>query len=125
MKHRFAHWLEKKKWPVLVQDGEPCLWCDEPLKEFKDLGVELIDWHPSYSPDFNPIENAWSCLRKRLADTTPQGDEIEGREDFIRRLRSAVAWINKNDRRTLVYLCRNQKERARDCLANEGHQTDW
>jgi hypothetical protein len=125
IKHRFPQWLKGKSWPVVIQDHERCLWCDEPTKAMESIGVQVLDWHPCYSPDLNAIENAWSFLRKRLDATHPGGDELERREAFVARLRAATAWINKHHYSGMRSLCRNQKERAADVKYYEGARTTW
>ena len=109
----------------LVQDFEKCLHCEEPLAALKDIGVELVEGYPKCSQDFNAIENAWKLLRERLYDTLPKS--LETREQFIRRLRAAVAWLNLRKRDELWYLATNQKERATDCLRMnpKGSRTRW
>ena len=125
IKHRFSTWLAEKSWPLLVQDHEKCLWTAEPLKELENIGVQIVDRHPRYSPDLNAIENAWSYLRARLDETHPISEEPERRDDFLKRLRAAIAWVNKNRRKGMLSLCRNQKERAADVHWLEGHRTWW
>ena len=71
----------------------------------------------------NAIENAWALLRDRFHVTQPTG--IEGRSDFVARLRNAIRWVNVNRREQLVMLCSNQKERARDVLLLKGGRTTW
>ena len=119
----FSRWLAGTSWPLLVQDHERALWCPEPLAAFRSIGVEVVARHPKHSPDLNAIENAWKFLRSRLGDTRRPGRE--GREPFLVRLRSAVAWINKNHGLTLRKLCRNQRLRASDVLAQDGPRTKW
>ena len=121
--HRFSRWLAGTSWPLLVQDHERALWCPEPLAAFRSIGVEVVARHPKHSPDLNAIENAWQFLRSRLDDTRRPGRE--GREPFLVRLRAAVAWINKNHGPTLRKLCRNQRLRASDVLAQDGFRTKW
>ena len=125
IKHRFVSWLREKKQtqPILVQDGERALWCEEPLAAFKEAGIELMMRHPANSPDLNAIENAWALLRARLDDTFPA--ERENRNQFITRLRAAVAWINANKADTLLDYARNQKVRAEDVLFQDGGRTQW
>ena len=48
-----------------------------------------------------------------------------GRDDFVVRLKNAVAWVNKNRHDELLYLSHNQKERAQDVLNLEGCRTKW
>ena len=120
---RFPDWLGSCSY--LVQDFETCLRCDEPLEAMRMIGVQLVEEYPRVSQDFNAIENVWALLRERLDDTLPPG--IESREAFVARLRAAVAWLNKKRKGDLIYFSRNQKERARDCLAAtpKGARTKW
>jgi hypothetical protein len=52
---------------------------------------------------------------------------MEDRDAFIKRLAMAVAWINKKNKKALEKFSRNQKQRARDCLASTppGSRTKW
>ena len=125
IRHKFPAWLKGKQWPLLVQDGERCLWCEEPMKAMEQTGIEVLNMHPAHSPDLNAIENAWSFLRARLNETHPKGDVVETREEFIRRLRAAVGWVNKHHRMGMSSLARNQRERAEAVEANDGHRTDF
>ena len=95
----------------------------EPVSAMEEIGVELVKEVPKCSQDLNAIENAWKLLRERLYETLPH--ELETREDFIARLRNAVAWLNKNKYDELLYLSHNQKERAKDVLLLEGSRTKW
>ena len=119
----FPGWL--KNCTYLVQDFERCLHAEEPLSSLRDIGVELVDDYPKCSQDFNAIENVWKLVRDRLDETLPQG--LETRDRFVRRLRTAIAWVNKNKAAELEYLSRNQKERANDCLRMrpKGSRTKW
>ena len=107
----------------MVQDFERCLRKDGPLNALENLGVELVDGYPRSSQDFNAIENIWKILRQRLHTTLPLG--LERRGAFIERLKSAVAWMNRAEKKQLWYLSRNQKERCRDCKLLRGGQTKW
>lgn len=123
VQRHFSRWLSGKRKPILIQDHERCLWCEEPLAAMKALGFEVGADHPKHSPDLNAIENAWAILRERVADTEPQG--LESREQFCARLRSAVAWVNRNRGDSLLEFATNQKARARDVIALAGARTKW
>ena len=120
---RFEHWLGSCTY--LVSDFERCLRSDGPLSALKKLQVTLVEGYPRCSQDFNAIENCWKILRTRLCETLPKG--LEGRDAFVERLKKAVQWINRAERKQLWYLSRNQKERCRDCLSMEppGGRTTW
>ena len=65
----------------------------------------------------------FSC--QRLDETCPV--ELEPRDAFVRRLRTAVRWANTHRSEQLWYLSTNQKERAADCLSSNppGARTKW
>ena len=111
----FEDWMGGAKY--LVCDFERALRSEAALLALEDLGIELVPGYPRVSQDFNAIENVWKLLRERLAVTLPVG--VEKRSHFISRIHSAVAWLNRNEKRQLVYYSMNQKERCRDCLATK------
>ena len=120
---RFAQWLDGHDGPLVVQDFERCLRCSEPLAAFAAEGMELVEKHPKMSPDLHAIENAWSLLRQRLAQTLPV--ERETRDDFCVRLRRAVRWLNDHKDESLKAMCLDMKDRARDVLKLKGARTKW
>ena len=119
IKEKFGEWLRAglgkmaKRGAVLIQDHEKALWRTVARDAMKEQRITLLENYPKYSQDFNAIGNAWRELRARLDVTQPT--EMECREAFIRRLRNAVSWINTHRRNYFLYICHNQKERARDC----------
>lgn len=110
--------LGRRAKPFLIQDHERALWTDEAKDAIKAGGLQLVTSYPECSQDLNVIETAWRELRARLADTEPV--QMEDREAFVKRLRSAVTWVNRNRRVHLRGLCWAQKERARDVLKLQG-----
>eukprot|EP00761_Pharyngomonas_kirbyi_P002225 gb/GECH01002229.1/.p1 GENE.gb/GECH01002229.1/~~gb/GECH01002229.1/.p1 ORF type:complete len:145 (+),score=10.22 gb/GECH01002229.1/:1-435(+) len=43
--------------------------------------LERLDW-PAQAPDFNPIENMWSILKRKVAEKSP--DNIEELKDVVK-----------------------------------------
>ena len=106
-----------------MQDHERCLWCQEPQDAMQECGITVVQRHPTHSPDLNCIENAWAFLRARLAETLPA--RAETRQEFVRRLRVAVVWVNRNQGQALLRLGLNQKERAAAVLEHQGCRIPW
>ena len=127
----YAELVEDKfeKWAgdceFLVCDYERCLRSDVALHALSKTGLQLVDPYPKRSQDFNAIENAWKELKQRLDHTMPT--HLEGREEFIVRLKSATRWLNEHRSKQLLKLSTNQKERANDCLNQKppGGRTKW
>ena len=87
------------------------------------VGLTLKRRFPKCSPDLNAIESVWHMIRQHLDDSAPV--ERETPDEFVKRLRRAVIWINTHKREQLLILCCNQKVRARDVLFLEGGKTKW
>ena len=119
IEHKFKTWLRKglgrkfSKGAFLVQDHERALWRPEPRQAMKDNGITLLEKYPKCSQDLNPIETVWREVRNRLYVTQPSTHN-ESRDEFIRRLRQAVAWVNSNRANYLMKLSTCQKEWATD-----------
>ena len=109
----------------LVCDYERCLRCEMAVHALSKTSLRLLDRYPKVSQDFNAIENAWGELKERLDENQPT--YLEGRAEFILRLKAAVRWMNQHRAGRLWYLSTNQKERADECLAAKppGGRTRW
>ena len=122
VRSKFAAWrkqcLPRVGRAVLVQDHERCLWKPASLKALTDAGCDVLHKHPKYSPDLNAIEAWWNRLRRLLEKHAPT--EIEGRSQFILRLRRTVNWMNSNCRDEGKRLCHGQKVRARAVIKLKG-----
>lgn len=55
---------------LFQQHGAPCHTARVCMQWFARNNVKLLPW-PGNSPDLNPIENSWSCLKKAVADKRP------------------------------------------------------
>jgi transposase len=53
---------------VLQQDGARPHTAKHSMAFFAEKNVEVLPWAP-YSPDWNPIENLWSILKRRMTST--------------------------------------------------------
>jgi transposase len=50
---------------VLMQDGAPAHRSRYTTEFIRSQGLEILPW-AAYSPDWNPIENLWSILKRRM-----------------------------------------------------------
>ena len=120
---KFESWMGNCE--HLVCDFEGCIRGAPAVAALEKIGLPLVEGYPVSSQDFNAMENVWFLLKQRLDETMPV--RLESRCDFIVRLKSAVAWANRNRGDHLWYLCTNQKERVEDCLTTKpaGGRTKW
>jgi transposase len=65
---------EDVKNKVLVMDNLRVHHNSEVKESLKELGLE-IEWIPTYSPDLNPVEGLFSCLKSRLRSRIIKNEE--------------------------------------------------
>ena len=105
----YAEFVEDKyeEWcgncEYLVCDYESCLRCPTALHALSKTPLKLLEPYPKVSQDFNAIENAWGILKARMDENQPT--HLEGREEFIQRLNSAVGWVNKYSKFRNCHTC--------------------
>ncbi len=124
---QFAKWrktcLPRGGRVYVVKDYEKFLRSAETIAAETKAGCDQVPKYPKSSPDFNAIEGWWRKLKLYLEEREPT--ERETREEFLRRLRRAVDHLNTKCRSQGRKLCRNQKERARECKKLAGARTRW
>ena len=123
----FAAW-RKKCLPrggrvFVVKDYERFLRSEANIAAEAKAGCVQVPMFPKSSPDLNAVEGWWRKLKLYLEEREPT--EMETREQFLRRLRRAVDFLNKRCRSQGRRLCRNQKERASQCKKLRGARTKW
>ena len=109
--------------PILVHDHERCLWTEDSQYATAHAGFHLLGDFPKSSPDVNAIEGVWKMLRDALLRSAPQA--LEPRPAFVKRLRRTVAKMNKRQRPSLLNMCTNQKDRAKDIIELKGARCKW
>lgn len=75
----------------LIWDGASYHRAREVYQAAGSLGIEIIQL-PGYSPDFMPVEELWSWMRKELTDVHGFKDQSE----FLKHLGKFVKKINQN-----------------------------
>lgn len=84
---------------VLVLDNLPVHKLGGLQPELARRGVEVL-FLPPYSPDFTPVEQAWSKLKTRLRQA-----QARTREALEAAIRSAVEWITSQDAKAWFNHC--------------------
>jgi transposase len=79
---------------IFMQDNAPIHTAGKVEQWFKDAAIPVSDW-PPYSPDLNPIEQAWFHLKKMVLKMHPELEACTGKsEQDIQNLEKALveAW---------------------------------
>ena len=65
LKNKAAPAMQRAGATKFLQDGAPCHKAKKVKAWLQKKGWNLIDW-PGNSPDLNPIENLWNCMKQEL-----------------------------------------------------------
>ncbi|ETS77575.1 hypothetical protein PFICI_11449 [Pestalotiopsis fici W106-1] len=56
---------------VFMHDNAPIHTAHSIVDWLEEMAFTVLDW-PPYSPDLNPIENLWFCLKERICKKDPE-----------------------------------------------------
>ena len=96
---------------VLMHYGAPAHSSKKTHDMIASHGVEVLPWAP-YSPDWNPIENLWSILKRRIESSC--FTKAEDLKDEIQR-----AWFSI-PQETINNLCKSFPSRLQRCIEVKG-----
>src|SRR5204862_6870247 len=65
---------------IFVHDNAPIHTANAVKKWFEEMDIPFTDW-PPYSPDLNPIENAWALLKKKVLEMHPELEHVTGKSE--------------------------------------------
>ena len=74
--HMLAFW-RIHQCDLFMHDGAPAHKSKSVSKFLTEHNIKVLEW-PGNSPDLNPIENAWNCLKNKLQETQPSNiDDLQ------------------------------------------------
>lgn len=82
---------------LFMQDGAPCHTAKSIKKFLEEKQITLLPW-PGNSPDMNPIENVWECLKRELAK-----ERITTKLELIERI--VYHWNHNEKLKTIALNC--------------------
>ena len=81
----------------------------------KRVAVELMN-----SPDLNPIENAWSWMKKQLSETSTVTNMVDWKREVTE------LWVLRmSDSQYLQNLVESMPRRLEDVISREGNHTKY
>ena len=85
---------------------------------FKEIGLEerILNW-PEYSPDLNPIENAWGTMKKHLDRITDEEGFASTRSQLEKRIHKVWNALSKD---LFVNLFNSMPKRMKLCIEADG-----
>ena len=105
------------KCTTFMQDGAPCHGSKIVSEFLKKKKIKTIDW-PGNSPDLNPIENVWSLLKNKVADSQPtSAQEMETAIQLV--------WIHEITPEYCRNLVESMPRRLQAVLNNRGGHTKY
>lgn len=102
----------------LLHDGAPCHKAHIITQFLEENGIDVVEW-PGNSPDLNPIENVWACVKKKVYK-----NDINTKEELLNILQTV--WENDS----VVLACiqssiESMPKRVNDVFIAKGGHTKY
>ena len=107
---------------IFQQDNASIHCASAPSKWFQKNKIKLLSW-PAYSPDLNPIENAWAMLKKKEQMTRPPSSVVETDQAFFDRV--SKLWYDLATPEYCRNLIHSMPRRVRDVIQRKGRDTKY
>jgi hypothetical protein len=111
---------------IFMQDNAPIHTAKKVKRWFDENGIRTTDW-PPYSPDLNPIENAWWALKRKMMEMFPDFSASSGSgEEDIKQLEECLkaAWDALDDD-FFIALVESMPRRIQACIEAKGWHTKY
>ena len=109
-----------------MQDNAPIHTATVVKRWFEQHDLKVLEW-PPYSPDLNPIEHLWFCLKKLVYEVNPDIEKVTGGVEKVKEALSKAleeAWrLIEAD--LLEKLVRSMPKRINAVITSEGWYTKY
>ena len=118
LKEKLPPFMELHRTTFFQHDGAPCHNVKAVREWLAQSGFQILGPWPGNSPDLNPIENAWTQVKKQVAAMHPNS-----LQDMIKAVETV--WTQKVSPDYCKKLCRSMPDRIRSVLKNKGKHTKY
>jgi len=101
---------------IFQQDNAPCHKARSVTELLKESDISVMDWPPQ-SPDFNPIENLWRILKKKVGQSKPTN-----LNELWEKLQEAWRSITEEE---ITRLINSMPQRMKSAIKNRGGSTKY
>jgi transposase len=98
---------------IFMQDNARIHTAKSTQRKLDDMGWNLMQNWPPYSPDLNPIENLWAVLNRRVSELRPKSQE--DLEEAVRKV-----W-NTFPQAEIDNFCLSFVNKIKNCVKNNGN----
>ena len=105
------------------EDGVPLHWSPCVKKKIEELNLRPTCDHPGYSPDLNPIGNAFAEADKKLGQRQLVDGDAKTKEEMIERFEDALCDLQEEG--FFLTTAESMPQRCRDVISANGQCTRW
>lgn len=110
-------WFQEDDQPIFMQDSAPCHTAKSIKNFLREKNVPLLEW-PGNSPEMNPIENVWECLKREIGK-----DNVTNKTVLIYRI--IYHWHHNPQIKEIAESCIDSISRIAALIAAKGSTTKY